>query len=109
MSIHKKGPAGKQGPIEIDEHIKYTKFSRILRRIHGFFALKEQLNKVQYIGYEYNGLQSISDNELMARIERSKDSRKRSLDSLAGVPEGIFIEAHKLYIIEAVRRGLNHE
>lgn len=106
MSIHKKGPAGKQGPIEINERIKYTIFSRILREIQGFFALKKQLNKVQYIGYEHNGLQSISDNELMARIERSKDSRKRSLDSLAGVPEEIFIEAYKLYLIEAERRSL---
>ena len=109
MNTNKKSPAGKQGPIEIDEHIKYTKFSRILRGIHDLFVQKEQLNKVQCIEYKDNGLQYISDSELLVRIERSKDSQKRSLDSLAGVPEGIFVDAHKSYLLEAERRGLIHE
>ena len=107
MSPNKKSPAGKQGPIEIDEHIKYTKFSRILRGIHDLFVQKKQLNKVQCIKYKDNGLQYISDSELIARIERSKDTKKRCSESLIGLPEDVIAEAHKLYTIEAVRRGLD--
>lgn len=107
MNPNKKSPAGKQGPIEIDEHIKYTKFSRILRGIHDLFVQKKQLNKVQCIEYKDNGLQYISDSELIARIERSKDTKKRCSESLIGLPEDAISEAHKLYTIEAVRRGLD--
>ena len=107
MNPNKKSPAGKQGPIEIDEHIKYTKFSRILRGIHDLFVQKKQLNKVQCIKYKDNGLQYISDSELIARIERSKDTKKRCSESLIGLPEDVIAEAHKLYTIEAVRRGLD--
>ena len=106
MSPNKKSPAGKQGPIEIDEHIKYTKFSRILRGIHDLFVQKKQLNKVQCIEYKDNGLQYISDSELIARIERSKDTKKRCSESLIGLPEDVIAEAHKLYTIEAGRRSL---
>ena len=109
MSIHKKGPAGKQGPIEIDEHIKYIKFSRILRRMHAFFVRKNQLNKVQCIEYESNGLMLLSNNELLNRISRSKDANKRCSESLIGLPEDAISEAHKLYIIEAERRGFIYE
>ncbi|NBK99457.1 MAG: hypothetical protein EOM50_15845 [Erysipelotrichia bacterium] len=109
MRKRKKSPAGKQGQLVVAGHSKCTKFSRILRGIHDLFVQKKQSNKVQCIEYNDNGLQYISDSELLVRIERSKDSRKRSLGSLAGVPEGIFIEAHKSYVLEAERRGLIHE
>lgn len=109
MNTNKKSPAGKQGQLVVVGHFKYTKLFRLSKRLLRFFALKKQSNKVQCIEYKDNGLQYISDSELIARIERSKDSRKRSLDSLAGIPEGIFIEAHKSYVFEAERRGLIHE
>lgn len=106
MNTNKKSPAGKQGLAVASGHIKYTKLFRLSKRLLRFFALKKQLNKVQCIEYKDNVLQHISDSELIARIERSKDSRKRSLDSLAGIPEDVIAEAHKLYTIEAERRNL---
>ena len=109
MNTNKKSPAGKQGQLVVAGHSKYTKLFRLSKRLLRFFALKKQSNKVQCIEYKDNGLQYISDSELLVRIERSKDSQKRSLDSLAGVPEGIFVDAHKSYLLEAERRGLINE
>ena len=107
MRKRKKSPAGKQGQLVVAGHFKCTKFSRILRGIHDLFVQKKQLNKVQCIKYKDNGLQYISDSELIARIERSKDTKKRCSESLIGLPEDVIAEAHKLYTIEAVRRGLD--
>ena len=106
MNPNKKSPAGKQGQLVVVGHFKYTKLFRLSKRLLRFFALKKQSNKVQCIEYKDNGLQYISDSELIARIERSKDTKKRSSESLIGLPEDAISEAHKLYIIEAERRSL---
>ena len=71
-----------------------------------YFVLKEQLNKSQHTECESNGLISLSNNELLTRISRSKDATKRSRESLLGLPKDVISEAHKLYIIEAERRSL---
>ena len=106
MNTNKKSPAGKQGLAVASGHIKYTKLFRLSKRLLRFFALKKQLNKVQCIEYESNGLMLLSNNELLNRISRSKDTKKRSSESLIGLPEDAISEAHKLYIIEAERRSL---
>lgn len=106
MKTKKKSPAKKQGQFEIDGHIKYTKLFRLSKRLLRYFVLKEQLNKSQHTECESNGLMFLSNNELLNRISRSKDAKKRSSESLAGLPEEIFIKAHKLYLIEAERRSL---
>ena len=106
MNTNKKSPAGKQGLAVASGHIKYTKLFRLSKRLLRFFALKKQLNKVQCIEYESNGLMSLSNNELLTRISRSKDATKRSRESLLGLPKYVISEAHKLYIIEAERRSL---
>ena len=107
MNTNKKSPAGKQGLAVASGHAKYTKLFRLSKRLLRFFALKKQLNKVQCIEYESNGLMLLSNNELLNRISRSKDAKKESSESLIGLPEDVIAEAHKLYTIEAVRRGLD--
>ena len=109
MNTNKKSPAGKQGQLVVAGHIKCTKLFRLSKRLLRFFALKEQLNTVQYTECESNGLMSLSNNELLTRISRSKDATERSRESLLGLPKDVISEAHKLYIIEAERRGLIHE
>ena len=109
MSIYKKSPAGKQGLAVASGHIKYTKLFRLSKRLLRFFALKEQLNKSQHAECESNGLMLLSNNELLNRISRSKDTKKRCSESLIGLPEDVISEAHKLYILEAERRGLINE
>lgn len=109
MNTSKKSPAGKQGQLVVVRHFKCTKFSRILRGIHDLFVQKKQSNKVQCIECESNGLMLLSNNELLNRISRSKDAKKRSSESLIGLPEDVIEEAHKLYKIEAGRRGLIYE
>ena len=106
MNTNKKSPAGKQGLAVASGHIKYTKLFRLSKRLLRFFALKKQLNKSQYTECESNGLMLLSNNELLNRISRSKDAKKRSSESLAGLSEEIFIKVHKLYLIEAERRSL---
>ena len=109
MNTNKKSPAGKQGLAVASGHIKYTKLFRLSKRLLRFFALKEQLNKSQHTECESNGLMLLSNNELLNRISRSKDAKKRSSESLIGLPEDAISEAHKLYILEAERRGLINE
>ena len=106
MNTNKKSPAWKQGQLVVAGHIKCTKLFRLSKRLLRFFALKKQLNKVQCIEYESNGLMLLSNNELLNRISRSKDANKRSSESLIGLPEDVIAEAHKLYTIEAGRRNL---
>ena len=106
MNTNKKSPAGKQGQLVASGHIKYTKLFRLSKRLLRFFALKKQSNKVQCIECESNGLMLLSNNELLNRISRSKDAKKRSSESLIGLPEDVIAEAHKLYTIEAGRRNL---
>ena len=105
MNTNKKSPAGKQGLV-VAGHIKCTKLFRLSKRLLRFFVLKEQLNKSQHAECESNGLMFLSNNELLNRISRSKDAKKRSSESLAGLSEEIFIKVHKLYLIEAGRRNL---
>ena len=106
MNTNKKSPAGKQGQLVVAGHSKYTKLFRLSKRLLRFFALKEQLNKSQHTECESNGLMLLSNNELLNRISRSKDTKKRSSESLIGLPEDAISEAHKLYILEAGRRNL---
>ena len=106
MNTNKKSPAGKQGQLVVAGHSKYTKLFRLSKRLLRFFALKEQLNKSQHTECESNGLMLLSNNELLNRISRSKDAKKRSSESLIGLPEDVIAEAHKLYTIEAGRRNL---
>lgn len=106
MNTNKKSPARKQGQLVVAGHIKYTKLFRLSKRLLRFFVLKEQLNKSQHAECESNGLMFLSNNELLNRISRSKDAKKRSSESLAGLSEEIFIKVHKLYLIEAERRSL---
>ena len=106
MNTNKKSPAWKQGQLVVAGHIKCTKLFRLSKRLLRFFALKEQLNTVQYTECESNGLMLLSNNELLNRISRSKDTKKRSSESLIGLPEDVIAEAHKLYTIEAGRRNL---
>lgn len=109
MNTNKKSPAGKQGLAVASGHAKYTKLFRLSKRLLRFFALKEQLNKSQHTECESNGLMLLSNNELLNRIARSKDATKRSRESLLGLPKDVISEAHKLYILEAERRGLINE
>ena len=109
MRKRKKSPAGKQGQLVVAGHSKYTKLFRLSKRLLRFFALKEQLNKSQHTECESNGLMLLSNNELLNRISRSKDTKKRCSESLIGLPEDVISEAHKLYIIEAERRGFIYE
>lgn len=109
MKTNKKSPAGKQGQLVVAGHIKCTKLFRLSKRLLRFFALKEQLNKSQHTECESNGLMLLSNNELLNRISRSKDTKKRSSESLIGLPEDVIAEAHKLYQIEAERRGFIYE
>lgn len=106
MRKRKKSPAGKQGQLVVAGHSKYTKLFRLSKRLLRYFVLKEQLNKSQHTECESNGLMLLSNNELLNRISRSKDAKKRSSESLIGLPEDVIAEAHKLYTIEAGRRNL---
>ena len=106
MKINKKSPATKQGQLIVAGHIKYTKLFRRSKRLLRFFAQKKQLSTSQHTECESDGLMLLSNNELLNRISRSKDAKKRSSESLAGLSEEIFIKAHKLYLIEAERRSL---
>ena len=106
MKTNKKSPAGKQGQLVVAGHIKYTKLFRLSKRLLRYFVLKEQLNKSQHTECESNGLMFLSNNELLNRISRSKDTKKRCSESLIGLPEYVIAEAQKLYTIEAERRSL---
>lgn len=106
MKTNKKSPAGKQGQLVVAGHIKYTKLFRLSKRLLRYFVLKEQLNKSQHTECESNGLMFLSNNELLNRISRSKDTKKRCSESLIGLPEDVIAEAQKLYTIEAERRSL---
>ena len=106
MNTNKKSPARKQGQLVVAGHIKYTKLFRLSKRLLRYFVLKEQLNKSQHTECESNGLMFLSNNELLNRISRSKDTKKRCSESLIGLPEDVIAEAQKLYTIEAERRSL---